>query len=354
MMATGRAGGGTGRRTGPLVAGSGARSGPPSPGNTRAEVTSHRVYTHLDWLDFTTLAPVTHVLDTLSAFGLRFVDTGGGSKLYRRRLVGVESAQVEAEHRMGRSDHVRVSLPGDVLDSLPLADVVALVTLLDGKPTRVDLAAEGAGFHPRVLESAWHQGWVRSRVKRANPESFRTLQDGHRKSTVYIGSVNSDAMLRCYNRDGPTRLELQLRRGKAESAWSAICAESEENFPAVVVGAIGGFVDFAAPPAQDSNVTRWTRLPFWEAFLNGAARVRLPVPRVPVTFERIQEHVIRQATAFTTWLQGLHFRGDDPAQELARLLALGRRKQTARQRAALFHLVASPPPAPPQYVSVRT
>lgn len=338
MIGASTVGGGAPRRdvpppTGVHLAG---RAGPPSSGNTRAGLTSHQVWTHLDWLDFTTPAPLSHVLDVLSDFGLRFEETGGGSKLYRRRLVGVESAQVEAEHRMGRSEHVRVSLPGDVLDSLPLADAVALVTLLAGKPTRVDLAAEGAGFHPRVLEAAWHQGWVRSKVQRANAESFRVVQDGHRKATVYIGSVNSDAMLRCYNRDGPTRLELQLRRGKAEAAWSSICAESEADFPSVVVGAIAGFVDFAAPVGEDSNVTRWTRLPFWEAFLNGAKALRLPVARTATTFRRIEDHVLRNASAITTWLQGVQVSGRNAAEELAHLFALGRRRQKPRQRMAVW------------------
>jgi len=294
------------------------------------------------WLDFTTRAPVDEVLTVLDGFLGEFNAAEYGTKLYEVLWLGPLDSRVEASPRRGSSDHCRVSLPGEVCDRLQLQQLVALVTLLQGRPTRVDLAVDGAPFHPNALQAAWDADLVLSNVHRGNPES-NIYQRNSEGVTVYIGSPKADARLRCYNRRGPTRVELQLRRAKARSFWRELCASSVEAFPSLVLGAVDGFVSFRAPTGEDSNRSRWKRLPLWEAFLCGAARVRLAVVRAPASLDRLARHVWRQAAPLTTWLHARQVQGFDLWDSLSALLEHGRERMGPRHRSVLAGLTSAVP-----------
>jgi len=281
---------------------------------------------------------VSEVLSVVDGYVGEFHDPGHGSKLYASLWVGPLGAAVESGFRRSRDDHVRVSLPGEVCERLGLVDLVALLTVLGGKPTRWDLAVDGAPFHPKAVYDAWQRGMVRSKLQRDDPNAVRLMENGE-GTTVYMGSEHSDRMLRIYNRRGPTRVEMQLRRAMAEAFWARLQASTAEDFGQLVMSLVAGFVDFAAPSGSDSNRSRWLRLPWWSAFMGTTTALVGLVRRAPSTWRGLSGHVRRNASALVTWLQGVHTLGGDMTGALDELLQQGRARQGARHRAMVSGLV---------------
>lgn len=303
-------------------------------GSTSSPLTTGLIEVGIHGLDGTTPLDVSEVLTILDGHLGEFVEAEHGTKLYGVLWRGPHGASVESDPRRGSSDHCRVSLPGEVMDRLDVASLVALGTALELNPTRIDPFADGAPFHPDAIAEAWRQDLTLTKVHRT-ARSFSRLEDGVGDVSVYIGSPSADARLRIYNRRGPTRVELQLRRDKARAFWRELCSRSLEELPQLVLGAFDGFVSFRAPIGEDSNRSRWARLPLWDAFLCGAARVRLAVSRLPLSLERLAGHVWRQAGALTTWLEAEHLQGRSMAHALTNLVRQGRERRSSLHSALL-------------------
>lgn len=346
MSGSGRARSEPSRRVGPERVG---LEPPPSPtGNTGDGCTSTPVTTGLievgiHGLDGTTRLNASEVLSICDEHLGEFTRAEHGTKLYAVLWRGPHGSQVEADPRRGSSDHCRVSLPGEMMDRLDVPAIVALGTALELNPTRIDPYADGAPFHPDAIAEAWRQDLTRTKVHRS-ARSFSRLEDGVGDVSVYIGSPTADARMRVYNRRGPTRVELQLRRDKARTFWRELCSRSVEELPELVLGAFDGFVSFCAPIAEDSNRSRWTRLPLWDAFLCGAARVRLAVSRLPLSLERLAGHVWRQAGALATWLEAEHLQGRSMAHAIAGLVTQGRERRSSLHSALLAGVRATQSP----------
>jgi hypothetical protein len=288
----------------------------------------------LHWLDFTTRLPLRRVLRVLKPAVGAFVAAGHGKGMYERVWDGPHGALVSAGFRRAGRDHVRVSLPGDVCEGVGFELAARLLRLLAARPTRTDVAVDGAGFEPMRLVEAWNAGQVRTRLPRHDPDVVRWYGNGE-GTTVYLGSPQSDRMLRCYDRRGPTRVELQLRRGMAQAWWRELAGRSV-GIPTLALGFVAGFVDVAAPSGEDSNRSRWVRLGWWEAFVGGVAALAGLVRRAPTTLPGLVRHVWRNAAALATYVDAMaHWGFDRPEMTVAALLQQGRARRPSRHAAML-------------------
>lgn len=234
----------------------------------------------------TTRCTLDEVLGTLAEFGFPVDEQRYGSRLYRRRWVGEFGVTVQAENKM-RSDEVHVRIPGEACDHLGLVNIISLGTLLNLKPTRIDTAIDHCPFTPEHLLTAQKLGFVRTH---AQGYGWASNDEG---DTFTLGSRKSDVYLRCYDRRGFTRTELELKRGHAQEFFAALMARDVSEFPALFLGALRSHVDFVDSGACE-NISRAPLLPFWRSFVGMFERVRLaPARAVPVV-----EKYLRQARKY--------------------------------------------------------
>ena len=315
----------------------------PTVGNTWVRRTSRGgLVAGLHWCDFTTRASVTQVLDSVRFVLGEFHDRGYGSALYRSAWLGPHASTVEAGFRRRGADHVRVSLTGEACEALGLLGAWALVDALGGKVTRVDVALDGAPFKPRTLYRAWQRGHVRTKVPRDHPDSASLLENAE-GATFYLGTPASDRRLRVYDRRGPTRVEMQLRRGMAEAWWSKVGEASDAGIGALALGLVAGFVEFAAPDGSDTNRSRWSRLGWWDAFVGGTVALVGLVSRTPTALHGLVGHVWRNAAAVATYLDAVKALGHDAQRALGELLHHGTARRSARHRALLAGVRSAAP-----------
>jgi hypothetical protein len=259
---------------------------------------------------------VDEVLGTLQEFGVPLIEQPYGSRIYKRRWIGPLGITVQANNKM-RSDEIHVRIPGEACDQLGLENLVAVSTLLNLDATRVDAAVDGAPFKPAHLQSARKAGMIRSHAQTGH------FIIGDQGDTFYLGSKNSDMQLRCYDMRGPTRVELQMRRGVAKNFLAALFASGVDELPQLALGAIRGFVDFV-DSGSDPNITRCALLPFWDSFTGLFAKIRLATRKAPLSVEKSLEYVRKQAAMLVAYLQVLHARGTEPFHALDELLKHGR------------------------------
>jgi hypothetical protein len=333
-MTGGAAGTGAGRpggRTDPGTAG-------PSSGNTRVHRTradGDGLQAGVHWADFTVRGDDhDRVLEAAGAALGAFYESKRGTSRYRRKWDGPHGATVEAGFRLSSRDHVRVSLPGEACEVLGLEVVRDLVAALGGKVTRVDAAVDGVCFTPVQLERAWRHGHIRSHIPREDPEACTLYRNGA-GATLYLGSPRSDRRLRCYDRRGPVRVEMQLRRAAAAGWWRAVCAATLDEFGELVRGLVAGFVEVARPVGEDSNRSRWTRLPWWDRFLEGAPALVGLVKRTPSSLVGLVAHVRRQAAAVATYVDAVAALGHPEEDTIRDLLWSGRARRSSRHAAML-------------------
>ncbi len=230
----------------------------------------------------TTRCTVDEVLGTLSEFGVSVEEQQYGSRMYRRRWVGEFGVTVQTENKMG-SDEVHVRLPGQSCEHLGLVQLLSLGTLLNLKVTRLDAAIDYCPFTPRHLLMAQESGLVRTH---AQAYHWHVNADG---DTFELGSRTSDVFLRCYDRRGYTRTELELKRGHAQKFLAEMMARDVSEFPALFLGALRSHVDFVDVGACE-NISRAPLLPFWRSFVGMFERVKLaPARAVPVVDKYLRQ-----------------------------------------------------------------
>ncbi len=128
-----------------------------------------------------------------------------------------------------KGNHIHVEIPGEACDCM-LPDLFQDMMiyfingrLKEGQPQldmfhikRLDFAFDHEYFTPEQWYEAINGDCIVSLAKRetiSRQESPKALRDNGEigTSTVYLGSNESDRMLRVYNKRGPTRVELQMR-----------------------------------------------------------------------------------------------------------------------------------------------
>lgn len=210
-------------------------------------------------------------------------------------------------HWMAPSDDrpgkLRVHLTGKALsaaDSKEVRDLMQVLTeVYSGRCSRIDVAADDYSKITDLEE-----------LKRAQEERNYTGVRSHRWAgsggigmedglTYYFGSTSSDSQLRIYDKKVESkgqmdciRWELQARRGKAQNLyqrWLDPELTTQKEIASVLAGAVAGAVDFIDRSGGEKDLSRCSRLSWWERILDclGAAyRLRAPV-RVPTIANKI-------------------------------------------------------------------
>jgi hypothetical protein len=238
----------------------------------------------------TTRCTVEEVEGTLSEFGITLEQQERGSRTYRRRWLGDFGVTVQTDNKFG-SDEVHVRIPGQACEHLGLVNLLSLATLSNLNATRVDAATDFCPFTPRHLLQATEMGLTRTHTQ---THGWHSNPDG---DTFTLGARSSDVFLRCYDMRGFTRTELELKRGHAREFLAALMSRSEDEFPALWLGALRSCVDFVDSGACE-NISRAPLLPFWREFVGMFEVFRLAPARV----QPVVEKYLKQARKYAGML----------------------------------------------------
>ena len=141
-------------------------------------------------------------------------------------------------------------ITGQGCDALGHEKLKELSSIL--KPTRMDLAFDYAPFTPKQLYEWAEQGQVRCRAKK---HGWHSSGDRYYKdNTFYLGTRESTWHLCAYDERGYTRIELRLRKERAELAYNALM-DSYQHFKDTSLGWLREFCDFI-DTSTDSNKSR--------------------------------------------------------------------------------------------------
>ena len=196
-------------------------------------------------------------------------------------------------HHPDRPDMgVCIDASGEACEQIGVDGVAWLLGLPGWKQTRVDVALDGVPFEPALVRDAWRGGDVRTaarlpKVAQAGREGWRTSRwlDDHTGDMFTMGARQSGQFVRCYNRRGFTRLELEVKGDAAPAAAAMLAAalvdRDELAFGQIVVGLLRRFVDFVDASA-DANISRCPLLPWWAEVAEGVDRCRLWLGEVSV------------------------------------------------------------------------
>ena len=247
------------------------------------------------WLAFTARCKLSDTVDAVcrsvytavadEALG-SFRDLGHGGNGYERCQVGPYGVRVYSSDL--RDDH-HVVIPGSACDVMTTRAVLGAVAVEGRSFTRIDVALDGVcvgdqPLKPRTVYDLCRDSPdnVRTRVKLGAPPD----EDGKRPEnlklvcstngdTCYVGSKDSDRILRVYDSRGFCRMELQATDKRAQQLAEVLDGKHPRDLGRAVVGYITGFIDFVKPWV---NKDRAPRLDWWAAIVKDADRIMPALP----------------------------------------------------------------------------
>jgi hypothetical protein len=251
----------------------------------------------------------------------RFRQLPHGGRGFREIFIGPGGVKLYVTPVTGFG-FVHVEIPGEVIKAVAPDWVRLIVDELTCKwqATRLDLAFVSTIFDPGQVRDAVMAGAVRSLAKRSTfKEISLPFQGGH---TVYLGSRQSERMLRVYLDGDVTRTELECKETRANAVFRDLLAVDGELWPVRALAHLRDFVDFK---------TDW-----WAAFCNGAERAYMKLSNwAAVSFTRTRAWLEKQVAPSLALLEDLI-----GFKEVIRLLELGREKFGERQLALRAAYVA--------------
>lgn len=257
-----------------------------------------------DYLAFTVGNDTTKPTEVMRFLGLDFRELGWGRYCYK---AGAQSEVPGVEvywdgHQPGMGVHVRISGQGcRVLEEDPFFDWREWLAMVrerfDARFTRADLAIDDREMtvdFPTVLKAVEEGTCVRRGSSWRHLDTFR---QGRHEETLYVGSRESTAMLRVYQKglalgeDRPwLRFEAEWKAERADNWVRLLISEGWE----AAVGAIRHCWEFKDPEHVTPNRSRWRAAAWWEKVI-GCAKHAFKLNEVAeVTWEKVKNWMVRQ------------------------------------------------------------
>jgi len=290
----------------------------------------------IDWMSFTIPADRRYTFQDFIPGGIEWMGHGwlGYTQMgvfagCGRVGVSPERPEMGAHFSIPPTAMARMAGSSDFWADLPC--VVATVHALGGKVTRLDVAFDDRDglLDISTMVEYLERRWYVSRWRKAKQiRGFDMGKGAYDGNGWDLGSRASNAMCRIYDKqleriqageDNPghwVRVELELKRERADAAAQLYASGDEGAFFAELAGVLHGYISFVTPNPNDSNRRRWKPAAWWVAFLDGAEKARLTVlEKVKRTIEHVQDWFARQSspsvavvyesmgeTAFIKWM----------------------------------------------------
>jgi DNA relaxase NicK len=179
----------------------------------------------------------------------------------------------------GRED-VCVILPGSACSALGLETLLTIASALAARPSRIDIAIDGAPFSPKRLYNHIC-GNERATVVHANTRAQAIEYiESHDGATCNIGSRESPRFARCYDMHGFTRFEIEYKQAAARAVLASLYKVGLDGFAAHAFELLNDFI--RVTDQRDEHLERRHRATadFWAAFVGMGRRAKLKYSEV--------------------------------------------------------------------------
>jgi len=272
-----------------------------------------------------------------SALGV-LIPTDHGGRGYRQIDVAMMAAKVYSNPitlDRTNAEHCHIELPGQACEYLiPDNYRDFLNYLLDAgirfSIKRVDLAFDNAPFSPELFLEYLEGDTLVSLAKRetihydGSPYALR--DDGKEGTfTAYIGSNESQRMVRCYNKRGFTRLEFQMRDERAQAVFLSMVFHPFTEWFYIGMSHLRQYIDFRG----------WA---LWAEFVSIADRASLLISSARrVSVSRIHSWLDRQVSVALSVYLDVH--GSEVGwSQVIDLVERGRQRPSRKRYEAVLQL----------------
>ena len=209
------------------------------------------------------------------------IPTGHGGKgfqlLYNSLLSSKLYARPIGQHGVA-DPYFNIELPGSACEAIPPEKfqefMIEVQAMEKANFTRLDFAWDCVGFSPLDVKLAVEQRLFRSHLRRKTlfygVEPLETKEDGTLGTTsLRVGSLSSERLLRVYDKRGPVRVELMMRAKRADAVARDVLTKVPGEWPERAIKHLRDYIDFQD---KDSVLLSW-----WENFVQSTARARMQV-----------------------------------------------------------------------------
>lgn len=249
--------------------------------------------------------------------GDKFKKVGGGKNSYEATILFDGGAFIA--YTPGRRD-ICISIPQTVCDWLDAKQTRALLHELCLQPgahfTRLDLYFDDFS-HTITVGKAIEAKLAKNVIARSKTwfPAIKYNGDTPTSEIVYFGSVESNVLLRIYNKaleskgaHNSTRVELQLRKDDAHAAATVLFNQALTDWNQMILGMIMSKIDFK-DRSSSSKTTTAKRLDWWQALVGGGRTLKFRAPQKPRKLERFiayVENTLSASLAAVAGAVGLH------------------------------------------------
>ena len=298
----------------------------------------------IHWLAVTIHCSLDHALALWDIWFAPFLGalqlSGHGAQGFRKLYKSLAMARLYGDPA-GYSDqdevkeYIHLELPGQACDAVPLDDFREFFMELQRhykfSVTRVDLAWDGVPFTPEQVREAIEFEQVRTNAARKTmtftTSMFEEREDGEiGTSSLRLGSLTSNRLLRVYDKRGPVRLELLTRKDRATMICIEALTQKVDQWAFLALAHLRDYIDFV-----DKETKKL--LPWWEEFVDEVARANRRVTDAKQKeLERMLDWVDSQVSCTLSVLHDVY--GENL---ISLLIKHGRQKRGNRYDAILAH-----------------
>jgi Replication initiation factor len=239
---------------------------------------------------------------------------------------------------------VRIAISGKSLERATVLETQLLISQLiqlNGVCNRIDIKVDdfSRSMNPEnIIDAIHHKNYSGFRKGKVQEDISGSVYD--RGWTIYMGSRESDKMIRYYNakpvhKIDAFRYEIEYKNAMANEIATVIAMmNTNETLTEMLSAIIVKSVDFIER-SEGKQAVRCSRLPFWQKWIDrfGTDGIKLSPPRKTPTLSRSIAWVERSVSATLAMI--CKYVGGDKVAYLKGLIQAGEEKFGARHEAIL-------------------
>ena len=272
-----------------------------------------------------------------------FHDTKRGGRCYERVYISPVGISLYCQPVNDGQNHCHLEIKGKALESIGQLQFIEFLTVISETYTRWNVTRFDGAFDHSHISPEYMVKCERDGAFRTQSRSFKLVTsttDGKRSSTYYIGSRSkgSERMLRVYDQRGYNRVELELRKTRADLVVKDLLLYKPDSWPSRFLCHLRDFVDVIDADTGSGNKSRADLCPLWADFVKASEAAKIRVSVESTSLQRTQEWIEKSVvTSLATLL-------DSKAVDVPWLMdqiEVGRLKMSSYQRLLVNSHLAS-------------
>jgi hypothetical protein len=309
-------------------------------------VTIHESFDHV----FTKLVPLLISGSPIADYHWSdlFHDLGHGGRGYKKLWVSPIGVTLYAEPINKDQTHCHIEIKGKALDTIGQGRLIGFAKTIDREfekwnVTRFDGAYDHSDITPHMLKAAYEDRQIRTHC-RTTKWIESQAPNGVVSSTWYLGNrgEGTERLMRCYDVRGYNRIELELRKTRADMVFKDLLKTDLTLWPKRFMEHVRDFVDVIDADTGSGNRSRADLIGWWADFVKDAEKAGMRLETKDPSLDRSKEWVEHSVV---TTLGMLLDSGKVDQDWLFREIERGRKKMSRRQQLLSDTFkISNPPP----------